>query len=347
MTKEQGSVGSDDLAIIEEFVRRNVGGQPALDAIARLRSVPQTAREWRCFHCGDVFTDEDAAKDHFGYDLLAEPGCKLNAIEGGLLGIVRRQDEQLQAYHREDTASYREFYSLGADHSRALIREEQKGYEKGLADARSDAVQAILKAPCLDENGYICEKAAVMAAFDPPLSRPDRATPSAPDADRDEYCAACGRHRSIHPYDLCGIFIPYDNAISDVLQTAWQCTARKQGTPGGNDPADCDWPGCGCDPAANKILEAIDEAGFEITKKPDPVAWDAPYNRSYEPVETLAKVIYHAFAYDGPAGTTKPGWTPGGNGTKQDEARDEARQHLRQAGHTPALASHQRNTQGE
>lgn len=37
----RSSAGNDDLAIIEEFVRRNVGGQPALDAIARLRAVPQ------------------------------------------------------------------------------------------------------------------------------------------------------------------------------------------------------------------------------------------------------------------------------------------------------------------
>lgn len=25
-----------------------------------------------------------------------------------------------------------------------------------------------------------------------------------------EFCAACGRHRSVHPYDLCGIFIPHE-----------------------------------------------------------------------------------------------------------------------------------------
>jgi hypothetical protein len=27
----------------------------------------------------------------------------------------------------------------------------------------------------------------------------------------------------------------------------WMCAARKQGTAGGNDPADCDYPDCGCD----------------------------------------------------------------------------------------------------
>lgn len=54
-------------------------------------------------------------------------------------------------------------------------------------------------------------------------------------------------------------------------------------------------------------------------------AWDHPSNRGYEPVETRAKEIYDAFEYDGPSGMTKPAWTPGGNGTKQDEARQIAR----------------------
>lgn len=107
---------------------------------------------------------------------------------------------------------------------------------------------------------------------------------------------------------------------------------------------DCEVPGCGCDPAANKVLEAIDEAGFEITKKPEPTPWDANHNRSYEPVETLAKEIYDGFVYDGPAGTKKPHWTPGGNGMKQDEARFEARRRLREAGHTSAVSRPDRSS---
>ena len=30
------------------------------------------------------------------------------------------------------------------------------------------------------------------------------------------------------------------------IKPAFQCAARAQGTAGGNDPADCDWPYCGC-----------------------------------------------------------------------------------------------------
>ncbi|MGF6434361.1 hypothetical protein [Bradyrhizobium elkanii] len=128
----------------------------------------------------------------------------------------------------------------------------------------------------------------------------------------------------------------------------WECAARKQGTTGGLAPADCDWPGCGCDPAANKVLQALDESGFEITKKPTPLPWDHPTVRSYEPVEALAAEIYDGFVYDGPAGTNQePRWTPGGNGTKQDEARDRARRSLREAGHSPALTRHDRGSVAE
>lgn len=42
----------------------------------------------------------------------------------------------------------------------------------------------------------------------------------------------------------------------------WTCAARKQGTAGGNDPTDCDWPTCGCDPYATKVIDALQEAGL-------------------------------------------------------------------------------------
>lgn len=53
----------------------------------------------------------------------------------------------------------------------------------------------------------------------------------------------------------------------EAKQPPWECAARKQGTAGGNEPADCDWPLCQCDPYANKVITALDEAGFELTKK--------------------------------------------------------------------------------
>lgn len=41
----------------------------------------------------------------------------------------------------------------------------------------------------------------------------------------------------------------------------WECAARRQGTAGGNLPADCDWPVCGCDPQAQKVINALVESG--------------------------------------------------------------------------------------
>lgn len=48
----------------------------------------------------------------------------------------------------------------------------------------------------------------------------------------------------------------------------WECGARKQGTAGGNDPADCNWPVCGCDPYADKVIAALDESGLLAAPSP-------------------------------------------------------------------------------
>jgi hypothetical protein len=46
------------------------------------------------------------------------------------------------------------------------------------------------------------------------------------------------------------------------------CKARTANT-GANDPQDCNWPFCGCDPAADKVIEAIQESGFTLIKDED------------------------------------------------------------------------------
>lgn len=43
------------------------------------------------------------------------------------------------------------------------------------------------------------------------------------------------------------------------------CAARHSDT-GANDPQDCDWPFCGCDPKADAVIEAIQESGFTLVK---------------------------------------------------------------------------------
>lgn len=47
---------------------------------------------------------------------------------------------------------------------------------------------------------------------------------------------------------------------------AWGCAALRQGTAGGNDPVDCGWPTCGCDPYAAEVIEALQESGALATR---------------------------------------------------------------------------------
>jgi hypothetical protein len=53
--------------------------------------------------------------------------------------------------------------------------------------------------------------------------------------------------------------------IERLRNPPWSCSASKQGTAGGNDPADCNWPLCGCDPHAEKVINALAEAGYMRT----------------------------------------------------------------------------------
>jgi hypothetical protein len=54
---------------------------------------------------------------------------------------------------------------------------------------------------------------------------------------------------------------------AEAFRPVRECAARRQGTVGGNDPADCDWPWCGCDEHADKVLAAIQEEGKVIVSE--------------------------------------------------------------------------------
>jgi hypothetical protein len=70
----------------------------------------------------------------------------------------------------------------------------------------------------------------------------------------------------------------------------WQCAARRSGTAGGNDPADCDWPHCGCDDHATKVLQSLEEQGLD----PDSVRAQA--------LEEAVAACHQAAAGDGEEG---------------------------------------------
>jgi len=100
---------------------------------------------WRCFHCGDTFTkaQESWAREHFGDDLGDLPVCQMRLPgEHFLLTALRKAQRELRRFYAEDTDLIRAIYAMRADHASALRREEERGYEKGLADGRALAREA-------------------------------------------------------------------------------------------------------------------------------------------------------------------------------------------------------------
>lgn len=95
---------------------------------------------WRCFHCGETFTkaQERWAREHFGLDPDAKPVCLIRtAGESALLTALREAEHQLAHYRAEDGLILNAMYSMSADHRSAIADAEQRGYDRGVADMRS------------------------------------------------------------------------------------------------------------------------------------------------------------------------------------------------------------------
>lgn len=92
---------------------------------------------YRCYHCGDTFMGVDA-RNHFGTDQTSDPACKIKlAGEFALLRMLREQEDQLARYRAEDSDVMRSMWAMQDDHRRAVTDAEQKGYDRGLADAKA------------------------------------------------------------------------------------------------------------------------------------------------------------------------------------------------------------------
>lgn len=97
---------------------------------------------WKCFHCGDEFTDERCARLHFGRDEMSVTACVIKAgAEGSLLRALRDAEEQaddaIQAVHSESTDAAKAYHSQRCRHTQALMAAEELGYERGLRDGRA------------------------------------------------------------------------------------------------------------------------------------------------------------------------------------------------------------------
>jgi hypothetical protein len=94
---------------------------------------------WRCFHCGETFTrpQERWAREHFGARDGDTPVCLMRVPgEGSLLSALRKAQNELASYRNEDTELMRALSAMESDHAAALQREEDKGYARGLRDAK-------------------------------------------------------------------------------------------------------------------------------------------------------------------------------------------------------------------
>jgi hypothetical protein len=103
-------------------------------AIEHARAVVDEPSAWRCFHCDEEFTTQEAAAEHFGKYQDCQPACKIG------VEIFRQMEKDLASFQAEDTHSAREFYALGAKHAGEARSAEEKGYARGLKDARSVSV---------------------------------------------------------------------------------------------------------------------------------------------------------------------------------------------------------------
>lgn len=93
-------------------------------------------KQWRCFHCDEVFISPKCAAVHFGSDGTKTAACQLKSHERHLVDYIRDLENQLEGYRAEDSHVMRSIYSLEADHRQALIRAEEEGYNKGVRDVR-------------------------------------------------------------------------------------------------------------------------------------------------------------------------------------------------------------------
>ena len=90
-------------------------------------------KQWRCFHCDEVYTAYRCAAEHFGMDGNT-PACKIRSHEGHLVAYIRELEDRIARYQTDDSHIMRSMFALESDHRQALIRAEEEGYNRGVRD---------------------------------------------------------------------------------------------------------------------------------------------------------------------------------------------------------------------
>ena len=105
--------------------------------VSRADTYEKPPHGWTCFHCGETFATVGGARDHFGAQPTAKPGCLVKVSLGGergLLMALREAEYTIARYMDEDTDLHRALYRMQSQHSDALRDAEEAGYERGLRD---------------------------------------------------------------------------------------------------------------------------------------------------------------------------------------------------------------------
>jgi len=115
--------------------------EPTNSTNAAMDIAGRIEQEWRCFHCGEVFTDTAAAQLHFGRNEMREPICHVDQVK------FREMEALIQRYRDEDTDLHREVHRAHSDGQQAARKAEESGYAKGLG-AYQSLEDAVLLALC-------------------------------------------------------------------------------------------------------------------------------------------------------------------------------------------------------
>lgn len=109
---------------------------------------------WRCFHCCEEFYDRESAATHFGSYRSSYPICKVDAAK------YREMEAEVESWRAESAPLQREVHSLQAEIARKSQEAEEKGYARGLRDAKRypeelglmpiPVEQAAIKPPSVD-----------------------------------------------------------------------------------------------------------------------------------------------------------------------------------------------------
>lgn len=93
-------------------------------------------KNWRCFHCDQVFTRAVDAREHFGNGPISLPACQIKGHENNLVRVIREQESQLARYRAEDSDILRAMESLRSEHSATMLTAEEVGYDRGVQDMK-------------------------------------------------------------------------------------------------------------------------------------------------------------------------------------------------------------------